>query len=285
MSNFVRRLTAYQKREFARLVGEFLEWVPVDGIEGVVPTDGERLAIAGSCAILFVARPEWPFPPVRRVVVSPWPLEREGATCRALPEGRHAGVHIPGETYGDSEVWIHRKALEVSEAIAEDGYHVGVHEFTHAIDSDGGPTDGVPTHLPRALVAPWLETIERARATAGQPGSAIEEYGGQHPRETLAMAVEEFFERPEALARGAPELYARLVWLFQQDPAAIDRRERRLVLNEAAMAFMPLDGSPVDRARVVRRLQRHVPGATVEECERAMREVAELRGRWSPGRA
>ncbi len=284
MSDFLRRLTGYQKREFARLVRSFLERVPIEGIEGVVPTDEERLAIAASCAILFVARPEWPFPPVRRVMVSPWPLVREGTTCRATPEGPHAGVHIPGETYGDSVVWIHRKALAVSVANSSDGYHVGVHEFTHAIDADGGPTDGVPTHIPSALVAPWLETIEQARATAGQPGSAIEAYGGQHPRETLAMAVEEFFERPEALQRGSPELYARLVWLFQQDPAAIDRRERRLVLNEAAMAFMRSEARGEDRARLVRRMQQHLPGATVEECERAIREVVALRGRWTPGR-
>ncbi|MEK7865078.1 MAG: zinc-dependent peptidase [Planctomycetota bacterium] len=288
MSDFVRRLTGYQKREYARLVGEFLARVRIEGVEGLVPTEDERQAIAGSCAILFVARPEWPFPPARRVVVSPWPLVREGMACRATPEGKHAGVHIPGDAYGESEVWIHRKALETSVQYPTDGYHVGVHEFTHALDADGGPTDGAPSHIPTALVAPWLEMIERARATAGQPGSPIEAYGGQHARETFAMAVEEFFERPEALQRGAPELYAKLVWLFQQDPAVADRRERVLVLSEAAMAFLPADAGrgrsmPLgERARVVRRLQNHVPGATVEECERAIRDVVALRGRWSP---
>lgn len=290
MSDFLRRLTGYQKREYARLVGEFLARVRIEGVEGLVPTEDDRLAIAGSCAILFVGRPEWPFPPARRVVVAPWPLVREGGRCRTTPDGKHAGVHVPGEAYGESEVWVQRKALETSVRIASDGYHVGVHEFAHALDSDGGPTDGVPSHLPSALVGPWLETIEQARATAGLPGSPIEAYGAQHPRETFAMAVEEFFERPEALQSGAPELYAKLVWLFQQDPAVADRRERVLVLNEAAMAFLPADAGPGralplgERARIVRRLQNHVPGASVAECERAIREVMALRGRWSPGR-
>lgn len=287
MKDFERRLTGEQKRAYAALVERFLRRVAIDGVEGIVPTEDERLAIAGSCSLLFAARPEWPFPPVRRVVLAPWPLVREGTTCRSFPEGKYAGVHLPGAAYGESEIWIHRHALEVSLRNPADGYNVGMHEFAHALDASGGASDGVPMGLPQALLELWLRTIEQARAAAGQRGSPFDAYASKHPRETFAVSVEEFFERPEALEKKMPDFYVQLTALFRQDPAAVDRRERRLRLTEAAMGFAPghADGrrpTLEDRANLLRRLQRHVPEASLEECEAAIKDVLRLRarGRW-----
>ena len=47
----------------------------------------------------------------------------------------------------------------------------------------------------------------------------IDPYGATAPAEFFAVVTELFFERPAALKRAHPELYAQLAGFYRQDPA------------------------------------------------------------------
>ena len=68
----------------------------------------------------------------------------------------------------------------------------------------------------------WELQVEREMRRLRQGDSVIDPYGAEHPVEFLAVAVEAFFETPQALRRHHAEVYAVLACYFCQDPAAWD---------------------------------------------------------------
>jgi hypothetical protein len=60
----------------------------------------------------------------------------------------------------------------------------------------------------------WRD-IEQNRRTL------IDDYGAKDPAEFFAVVTECFFERPHAMQRRHPELYAVLKQFYRQDPAAL----------------------------------------------------------------
>jgi Mlc titration factor MtfA (ptsG expression regulator) len=50
--------------------------------------------------------------------------------------------------------------------------------------------------------------------------SDIDPYGSTNPAEFFAVVTEMFFEKPRAMSRRHPALYAELAAFYRQDPAA-----------------------------------------------------------------
>ncbi|GMV80075.1 MAG: hypothetical protein AMXMBFR7_12590 [Planctomycetota bacterium] len=230
---FVRRLDATQQRRFVKLVCQFLQEVTFECPPGPPVTDGERAWIAASCALLFAGRPEWSFPPVSRVLVTHKTFDDK--TYAPRDGGAYHGVYFGGPAHR-RHVALTRATLAQSFELSRDGYHLGVHEFAHALDDgdDDAELDGVPTHLPPALLASWLAALSRAQQGAREGRGVLRAYGGTHPRETFAVAVETFYEQPIRMRAQEPDLYALLRSLFDQDPAAYDEGQLRLQLRARA---------------------------------------------------
>ncbi len=210
---FVTRLSSAEQARLRQLVWQFLDHVVIDGDGGVEPTHADRVKIAASCAILYVGRPEWPFPPVVKVTITPWKFDKDNQPQTA---GGSAGLSWPDRT-----VDLERANLDESFRDQEDGYQLAIREFTHCLDFDAhGYVDGVPCNLAQDHVPAWLHILERAWKSAGHDGSPLRAYAGTKISEALAVAAETFWEQPRALRDKDPELYLLLVRFFAQDPAA-----------------------------------------------------------------
>ena len=107
---------------------------------------------------------------------------------------------------------------------AHDGENVVIHEFAHQLDSLSGHTNGIPILRKGQAYSGWekamldayhdhLERIER-----GEP-TLIDAYGATNHQEFFAEAIVTFFERPHALYREEPALYAQFAELLAIDPA------------------------------------------------------------------
>jgi Mlc titration factor MtfA (ptsG expression regulator) len=87
--------------------------------------------------------------------------------------------------------------------------------------------DGAPDLGARARYTSWARVLGKefdelsARIHAGRSGD-IDAYGATNPAEFFAVVTEMFFEKPLALRRRHPELYAELAGFYKQDPAALD---------------------------------------------------------------
>lgn len=229
---FLHRLDTEQKRRFLELARTFLNQVEVTGLEGLIPTVSERAWLAASCALLFVGRPDWPYPPVLRVFVSHKNFDER--TMQPHERGGFAGVYLNNGAYGRGSVSVTRKMIEHSFKEAKDGYHVGVHEFAHALDDDRGTFDGVPQFLPRELAASWLSALQHTKTAARELRSILRDYAAKDDGETFAVAIESFFERPLELRAEAPKLYEILAGLLRQDPARLDEADLRAAVEAKA---------------------------------------------------
>jgi len=219
---FLRRLTGPQRQCFFELSDRFLATVTITPLDGTPPTTEERALIAGSCALLYAGRPDWPFPPVDHVFLSNANFDE--TDLRPSPEGRIHGFYQYSRRNRQKAVWFVRAAVKRSYDNTTDGLNVPIHEFAHTLDSKQGACDGIPTNLPGDLMMPWLHVLKRAFEEAGEPTSALRGYGRKHKGETFAVALEAFFERPIELRRRNPEIYVLLCAILQQDPADYDEQ-------------------------------------------------------------
>jgi Mlc titration factor MtfA (ptsG expression regulator) len=85
--------------------------------------------------------------------------------------------------------------------------------------------DGAPTLGDRAHYRAWARVLgdeyaELTRDLHDGHASLIDAYGATNPPEFFAVVTETFFERPAALKKKHPELYAALAGFYRQDPAA-----------------------------------------------------------------
>lgn len=95
----------------------------------------------------------------------------------------------------------------------DDGRNLGLHEMAHAIKLE----DRVK---PLIRLRAWREWYFYAEQHMHSPerGKLFREYAFTNYHEFFAVAVENFFERPQDFKKLKPELYDVLVYLLRQDP-------------------------------------------------------------------
>jgi len=197
---------------------------------GLTLTDEMRVVIAARACLLVLHRIELDnplYPDLDTVIVYP-------STYRARGERREGYVTIEGDEARLGESWtrgvvvLSWDAVVSGSANPSDGHDVVLHEFAHQLDAEDGAMDGTPelddferysvwSKVAGAEYAALLEDVEHHRRTS------IDAYGATNAPEFFAVVVEQFFEKPLALERRHPDLYAELSTFFRFDPA---RRHR-----------------------------------------------------------
>lgn len=105
------------------------------------------------------------------------------------------------------------------------GDNVVLHEFAHELDIENGDVDGVPLLEAPSSTREWARVLQHRfedlrRAVDADEPSVLNIYGATSRAEFFAVATEAFFEKPVALQRELPDLYAELTGYYRQDPAA-----------------------------------------------------------------
>ncbi len=197
-----------------------------EGAGGLTLTDEMRVVIAARACLLVLHRVELDGPlyaDLDTVIVYP-------STYRARGERREGYVVVEGEQARLGESWsrgvvvLSWDAVVAGSADPSDGHDVVLHEFAHQLDAEDGAMDGTPeldglerysvwSRVASAEYAELLDDVEHHRQTS------IDAYGATNAPEFFAVVVEQFFERPVALERLHPELYAELSRFFRFDPA------------------------------------------------------------------
>lgn len=221
---YVKALGAADRAELAGAIRILLDEKRFEGCGGLAITDEIRLVIAAQAAVLLLHRATDYYPRLRTILV--YPHAYAAPTATALPDG----TVVEGVQGRLGESW-HGGALvlswsDVLEGAADphDGRNVVFHEFAHRLDGEKGPMDGAPTLGAPARYRAWARVLgaeyEHLVAELHRGYAAlIDGYGATSPPEFFAVVTELFFERPDALKRAYPELYAELAAFYRQDPA------------------------------------------------------------------
>jgi MtfA peptidase len=142
----------------------------------------------------------------------------------------HEGAVVFGEAHNWGVVVLSWDAVTHGLADPHDGHDTATHEFAHVLDRATGRFDGTPRLRASANYRCWGQVMSRHfEALRSGDARVLREYGAQNEAEFFAVATETFFEKPDQLARRAPDLYGILRRFYGFDPAENDRASRPLV--------------------------------------------------------
>ena len=216
------RLPPDMQLRLKRHIQVFVAEKPFIGCQGQAITDEVRVTIAAQACLLLLghARPDC-YPRLRQVLVYPdaFAVSRETPLGAGLVQAQRQT--LSGESWTQGQVILSWADVLAGAADPADGRNVVLHEFAHQIDQDKGVADGQPWR-PRARqrrrwAAVMGDAFERLQR---EPSTLIDAYGATDPAEFFAVITEVFFERPQALAAAAPQVYRELADLFGVEPLA-----------------------------------------------------------------
>jgi Mlc titration factor MtfA (ptsG expression regulator) len=217
-----------EKQRLRDLVQVFIAEKHWEGAGDLELTDEIKVTIAGTGCQLLLGREHDLFREVESIVVYP--------STVVLPEPPRStfdpgAVPIRAETpvlgvvhRGGALVLAWDSALRGARD-PRDGRNVVIHELAHKIDFLDGAADGTPPLPSGSARRAWADAFAPAylahkeRAERGEP-SFLDDYAVTNEAEYFAVATEAFFERPHALARELPDVYAALRQYYSLDLAA-----------------------------------------------------------------
>lgn len=211
------RLPLPLRRRFEDDLRLFLLEKRITGI-GLELDDDLRLLVAASAVTLSLGWPEEDWDVLTEVLVYPDEFDRDY---------NFGGHDLAGEAHPWGTVILSAPSLVLSFDDDDDGYHVGLHEFAHLLELRQARFEGTPAGLPEPLARAWAELVPKELERLRRGKSVLDEYGAEDAVEFFPVAVEAFFERPQALRRRHQALYEILAAWFRQDPAAWDAARGR----------------------------------------------------------
>lgn len=211
---YFARLSPEEAERFCGVVARFLRTQRIQGV-GVEPEVRDRVYVAASAAILTFGYPAWRWDTLRDILLYPSAFRDEWEE------------RLPGELLGlvadQGPVIFSVEDLRAGYEDGDNGENVGLHEFAHLLDFQGGAIDGAPSALDAAAEAEWVDAMlailqsprasERVAAWLGH--AAVESES-----EFFAHLTEVFFEAPDTLHAALPSTYRALCALYRQDPLA-----------------------------------------------------------------
>ncbi len=187
------------------------EWT-FEGVADVELTDELKTAVAAGAALLLHGRPEWEWPVRHAILFYP---DYFDDTYAAGEEGEFEGM-----AHAQGPVIFAAESVRQGWRRPADGNNVVLHEMAHLLDYENAFADGAPSLVASESFSAWRELVRREIRRIRIGRSMLRRYAARDPAELFAVAVENFFERPELMARKHPELFAALRNIFQIDPLA-----------------------------------------------------------------
>jgi Mlc titration factor MtfA (ptsG expression regulator) len=204
----------------------FLAEKRFEGCGGQVITDEVRVTIAAQACVLLLHRDDDDcYPNLGTIVVYPSSFVVPGGHRDARGVVDEASQARLGESWSHEIVVLAWDSVRAGAKNAQDGDNVVLHEFAHQLDQDGDG-NGAPILPTRAMYGPWARVLGQAYEDLladieQHHRTLLDPYGAKNPAEFFAVATETFFEKPHAMQRDQPALYAQLQAFYAQDPASL----------------------------------------------------------------
>jgi MtfA peptidase len=208
-----------RRTELDDLVQIFIAEKNFEGCGGLDLTDEMSVTIAAQACLLLLGRETDIYPRMQSVLVYPTTF-----VPRMVEENDDGLVEeyddpLDGEAWSTGAVILAWDDVLHAAQGLRDGYNVVIHEFAHQLDLETGDADGMPRLHDGVDPRQWAETFGReyerhCRDVDRRKHTLLDDYGADDPAEFFAVVVENYFVRPEALARRHAELTARLREFF-----------------------------------------------------------------------
>ncbi|RJR17013.1 MAG: zinc-dependent peptidase [Nitrospiraceae bacterium] len=221
-----------ERTELQAMMQVFLEEKHWEGCGGLDLTDEIRVTIAAQACLLQLGLTHNYYRNVKSILVYPStvvPPERQPGVFEHMSGPVEPAVPLLGQALYQGPVVLVWDAVFHGARHPEQGHNVVYHEFAHKLDMLDGAADGTPVLTSHELLNEWVavcsaEFLRLRRLSEQGRKTFIDSYGAKNEAEFFAVATEEFFDRPLALQKHAPDLYRVLSAYYRQDPAGrVDR--------------------------------------------------------------
>jgi len=217
-------------RETMKVFIDEKQW---EGCGGLDLTDEIRVTIAAQACLLLLGLPHDYYRNVESILVYPSTVgvpERQPGVFEIITGPVQASVPILGQAFAQGPVILVWDAVLHGARHPEQGHNVVYHEFAHKLDMLDGTADGTPPLFDHDQLAEWVtvcssEFLRLRHLTEKGNKTFLDAYGATNEAEFFAVATEEFFDRPRALHKHAPDLYRVLSSYYRQDP--VERSSKR----------------------------------------------------------
>ncbi|MGB8701684.1 MAG: M90 family metallopeptidase [Thermosynechococcaceae cyanobacterium] len=214
------------KLEQQRLQGHiqvFLAEKQFIGCGGLTVTPEMQVMIATVACLLLLNEQGQYFPKLRSILIYPdtyWVHETVTVGNGIVEERQVARL---GESWNADQLVLSWAQVQYDLAHWTDGTNVILHEFAHQLDQADGRAEGVPILPPELDSKAWATVMTQGyqhlcQATERGRKTAMDPYGTTNPAEFFAVATETFFEKPQALQKEYPDLYAQLQQYYGLHP-------------------------------------------------------------------
>lgn len=205
----------------------FIEGKQWEGCGGLDLTDEIRVTVAAQACLLQLGLPHDYYRNVESILVYPSTVvlpEHRTGVFESVEGPVDGAIPILGQAVANGPVILVWDAVRHGARHPDQGHNVVYHEFAHKLDMLDGTADGTPPMRDSAELAEWVAVCSheflRLRKLAEQGHTTfLDSYGAKNEAEFFAVATEEFFDRPLALQKHAPDLYHVLRSYYCQDPA------------------------------------------------------------------
>jgi len=216
-----------ERTELHATMQVFLEEKHWEGCGGLDLTDEIRVTIAAQACLLQLGLPHDYYRNVKSILVYPSTVvspEHHPGVFEIVSGPIDAPVPILGQAFSQGPVILVWDAVLHGARHPDQGHNVVYHEFAHKLDMLDGAVDGTPLIADRDQFAEWVavcsyEFLRLRRLAEKGHKTFLDAYGATNEAEFFAVATEEFFDRPHALQKHAPDLYRVLSAYYRQDPA------------------------------------------------------------------
>ncbi|QNK62623.1 zinc-dependent peptidase [Pedobacter sp. PAMC26386] len=211
---YYQNLDTGQRTKFEQMIGDFLSYVRIEGID-LTPDTTDRLLIASSAIIPVFGFGQWKYQNLHAVILYPDTFNKDFQ----FEGGDRNILGMVGTGYMNGQMILSRSALLEGFSISADKENTAIHEFVHLLDKSDGATDGIPQNLmPHQYIIPWVKMIHQEINKIESGHSDINPYAVTNEAEFFAVVSEYFFEKPTQFKDKHPELYQILSATFSQNP-------------------------------------------------------------------
>ncbi len=205
------------RRRFEQDARFFLDEQTFEALDGVEATDTLKLAVAAGAALLLHGRPDWELSSRRTILFYPNRFDED------YYDGAYATYD--GMVHAQGPIILSAQAVEDDWARPGTGHNVVLHELAHLFDFDDAFAEGTPSLMDPSSARAWHELVRREMRLARLGKSLLRRYAATNPAEFFAVAVENFFDRPDQLKQRHPRLFDALAAFFDLDPRLAPTRK------------------------------------------------------------
>ena len=204
---YYQKLSPKQQRTFEQRVARFIRKKQFIG-RGIAVNPAMQVLIAAAAVQLTFGLPEIVLQHFKRILIYP------DNYYSTITNQYHKGEVNPAAQV----IVLSWKSFVEGYAQPSDSLNLGLHEMAHALEIENLIDNDEYDFLPPEVWQQWQQQADTYRARMKPTGDFFRAYAATNQQEFFAIAVENFFERPQDFKAAVPKLYHTLAALLRQDP-------------------------------------------------------------------